>query len=165
MSRRKKRLTIDDLLPGRTDDSFVLDQNKKTGKVRIKKKGPKLPHELRYPVFFRLIKDNPFMPDPVEEFKFHPVRKWRVDICWPDQKLAVEIEGGVWSCGRHIHPTGFMNDKEKYNMLSIFGYHLLRFTPQEIESCEAYDVIREWFKNNCEYNATIKKHIKQNNST
>ena len=77
---------------------------------------------------------------------FHPVRKWRVDICWPDQKLALEIEGGIWVNGGHVRPAGFMKDLEKYNALTLEGYHLLRCTPEQIESCEIYDTVREWFK-------------------
>ena len=99
-------------------------------------------------MFFRLVGDNPSIPDPVEEFKFHPARKWRVDLCWPDQKLALEIEGGVFTNGRHVRPTGFIKDLEKYHALSILGYGLLRFTPQQMKSCESYDFIREWFKMN-----------------
>jgi len=152
MSRRKfKHLTLDDLLPGRSDNTFRVDVDGK-GKPKVirnkKKKAAPLPYFKQYPTFFRLIKNNPGIPDPVEEFKFHPARKWRIDICWPNEKLALEIEGGVWTNGAHIRPSGFMKDKEKYNNLSVLGYGLLRFTPQEMESCESYDVLREWFKNN-----------------
>ena len=147
-------MTIDDLLPSSGSDNFELKQDRRSGKAKIiKKNKPKRVKAnvfQQYPTIFRLISDNPGIPDPVDEFRFHPVRKWRIDVCWPDQKLAVEIEGGVWTGGWHTHPSGFMKDKEKYNTLSVFGYHLLRFTPQEMDSCEAYDVIREWFKNNAE---------------
>mgnify|MGYP006149714629 CR=1 FL=1 len=33
--------------------------------------------------------------EPVKEHKFHPKRKWRLDLAWPEEKLAVEIEGGA----------------------------------------------------------------------
>ena len=123
-------------------------QDKKTGKPKIRKKNVPVPYLKQYPVFFRLISDNLSIPEPVEEFKFHPVRKWRLDLCWPDQKLALEIEGGVFTNGRHVRPTGFIKDLEKYNALSILGYSLLRFTPQQMKNCESYDFLREWFKNN-----------------
>ena len=101
-------------------------------------------------MFFRLIGDNPSIPDPVEEFKFHPTRKWRVDICWPAQKLALEIEGGTYmkSGGGHRSIAGYHNDMEKYNAISIHGFSLLRFTTEQMQSCESYDFLREWFKNN-----------------
>jgi len=144
---RNSRLTIDDILGLAPVEKFDLGQGKK-GKGTIKKRKIKLPTELEYPVFFALVKDNPYIENPECEYKFHPTRKWRVDICWPDQKLAVEIEGAVWTGGRHVHPTGFVKDMEKYNTLSLMGYHLLRFTPQQMILNEAYPVILQWFKNN-----------------
>ena len=73
------------------------------------------------------------IPTPQKEYRFEPTRRWRVDYCWPEWKLAIEIEGGVWSRGRHLRGGGFLKDMEKYNTLTIKGYHLLRFTPQELQ--------------------------------
>jgi len=127
----------------------MLSQDKKTGRPKIRKtrKEP-VPYELQYPMFFRLIGDNPSIPDPVEEYVFHPTRKWRLDICWPDEKLALEIEGGTYMerGGHRGSIGGYIKDIEKYNALAILGYSLLRFTPQQMESCESYDFLREWFK-------------------
>ena len=52
------------------------------------------------------------LPRPESEFRFHVQRKWRFDYCWPDLKVAVEIEGGVWTQGRHTRPVGFLNEVE-----------------------------------------------------
>ncbi|MGI0119640.1 hypothetical protein [Zooshikella sp. RANM57] len=41
------------------------------------------------------------LPKPETEYIFHPSRCWRFDFAWPDRKLAVEVEGGGWSNGRH----------------------------------------------------------------
>ena len=143
---RIKRLTLDDLLPSDRSDNFVINQDKKGKPKVVKKRSEPVPYEFQYRAFFRLIKDNPRIPFPVEEFKFHPTRKWRIDICWPDQKLALEIEGGVWENGRHVRPSGFIKDIEKYNALTLEGFSLLRCTPQQMETCESYDFVREWFK-------------------
>jgi len=86
------------------------------------------------------------LPVPEEEYRFHPERKWRVDYCWPDYKLAVEIEGGVWTFGRHNYPSGFEKDREKYNALAFAGYYLLRFVPKEIKSGAIYTALQGWFK-------------------
>lgn len=44
--------------------------------------------------------------------------------------IAVEIEGGVWTGGRHTSGSGFLGDMEKYNEAAAAGWRVLRFTPQ-----------------------------------
>jgi very-short-patch-repair endonuclease len=85
------------------------------------------------------------LPIPVKEHKFHPTRKWRLDWAFLDAKLGIEQEGGIWSGGRHTHPMGFSKDMEKYNALTLEGWALLRFTPQQIMKGECYGIIKEWF--------------------
>ena len=43
----------------------------------------------------------------VKEYLFHPTRKWRFDYAIPDHKIALEVEGGVWTGGRHTRPRIF----------------------------------------------------------
>jgi len=78
-------------------------------------------------VFCQLIKDENIAP-PVAEFVFHPVRKWRFDFAWPECMLAVEIEGGIWTAGRHIRPVGMENDMIKYNAAAELGWRVLRYS-------------------------------------
>ena len=86
------------------------------------------------------------LPRPVREFRFCPDRKFRLDYAFVPQKLAVEIEGGIWIQGRHTRGFGFLNDMTKYNLLAINGWSLLRFTPGMVNSGEAIGVIKEWFE-------------------
>jgi very-short-patch-repair endonuclease len=67
------------------------------------------------------------LPMPVPEYKFHPTRKWRIDFAWPGLMLAVELEGAIWTGGRHTRGAGVLNDMEKYNALTAMGWLLLRF--------------------------------------
>ena len=62
------------------------------------------------------------------ELKFHPSRKWRIDLAIESLKIAIEFEGGIYSGGRHTRPTGFLGDIEKYNNLTLYGWKLLRYT-------------------------------------
>lgn len=73
------------------------------------------------------------LPDPIAEYRFHPTRKWRIDWAFPSVRLAIEIEGAIWTAGRHIRPSGFIKDMEKYNMLSEMGWVLLRYQPGKID--------------------------------
>jgi hypothetical protein len=98
------------------------------------------------------------LPLPEKEYRFDPERKWRIDYCWPDQKLAVEIEGGIYgtgqpcpvckrrSVGAHTSIERLKSDLEKYDELAIAGFWLLRFMPEDVEQGRAIAVIRRWFQ-------------------
>ena len=77
------------------------------------------------------------LPTPVREYRFAPPRKWRLDFAWPDHLVAVEIEGAVWTGGRHTRGAGFTNDCEKYSAASIAGWTLLRVTGEHIRNGQA----------------------------
>lgn len=83
------------------------------------------------------------LPAPVTEFRFHPERKWRFDFAWPKLRIAVEIEGGVLSQGRHVRPQGFTNDCEKYNHASQLGWRVLRFTGADVRSGSAIQLVQQ----------------------
>lgn len=72
------------------------------------------------------------LPMPTPEYRFHPTRRWRFDWCWPERKIALEIEGGVWTKGRHTRGKGFMGDMAKYNAAALQGYRVFRCTPNQI---------------------------------
>jgi len=79
----------------------------------------------------------------VAEFRFYKKRRWRSDFAIPDLRILIEVEGGIWSGGRHTRGAGFTNDCEKYNTASLMGYIVLRFTPEQIESSYARRTIRK----------------------
>lgn len=81
--------------------------------------------------------------NPVPEFKFHPVRKWRADFAFPAHMILVEIEGGVWIQGRHQTGKGFSADCEKYSHAALLGYRVFRFTPDMVKSGEAVQMVKE----------------------
>lgn len=74
------------------------------------------------------------LPRPVTQFRFHPVRRWRSDLAWPEQKLLVEVEGGIYTSGRHVRGAGYEGDCEKYNEAVLLGYAVLRVTAGQVES-------------------------------
>lgn len=82
----------------------------------------------------------------VREYKFHESRKWRFDFAIVSARVAIEIEGGVWTGGRHTSPQGFLEDMEKYNEASAAGWRLLRFTPQEMFKIKNHEMIRRALK-------------------
>ena len=81
------------------------------------------------------------LPEPQRQYKFSPSRRWKFDFCWPDKMLAVEVDGGTWTGGRHTRGAGFQADCEKLNAAVIAGFRVLRFTGKMIRSGEALVII------------------------
>ncbi len=81
------------------------------------------------------------LPEPEREYRFHPVRRWRFDMAWENDQVAVEVEGGVWVRGRHNRGSGFIKDCEKYNEAALMGWIVLRFPSPMIKSGEAVNMI------------------------
>ncbi|WP_230425786.1 endonuclease domain-containing protein [Spartinivicinus ruber] len=97
-------------------------------------------HQINMPGFARFI----------SEYRFHPNRLWRFDFVFPDYNLAVELEGGTYSHGRrtktghtlksrHLTPTGFYQDCEKYAEAAIQGWSVLRFDSRMVREGSAFD--------------------------
>ena len=82
----------------------------------------------------------------VKEFKFHPSRKWRYDYAIVESKIAIEVEGGVWSGGRHTTGKGFTGDMEKYNAGTLLGWRIFRVTPENLLKTLTFEMIKEALK-------------------
>ena len=78
----------------------------------------------------------------VKEYKFHPTRRWRFDYAIPEHKIALEVEGGVWTGGRHTSPKGFLGDIEKYNTATLMGWRVFRTTPDELYKLSTINLIK-----------------------
>lgn len=66
----------------------------------------------------------------VAEHRFAPPRRWRFDFAWPLETggVAVELDGGAYTNGRHTRGAGFEADCEKLNEAAVRGWRVLRFT-------------------------------------
>lgn len=73
---------------------------------------------------------------PVQEYKFNPDRKWRFDFAWPAQRVALEVEGGIWMKGRHVRARGYEADCEKYNEAALSGWTVLRVAGHQTTDIE-----------------------------
>lgn len=79
------------------------------------------------------------LPAPVPEWKFHTVRRWKFDLAWPALMVAFEVEGGVFTGGRHTRGRGFEADCEKYSVAATLGWKVIRATPGQIKRGEAFE--------------------------
>ena len=77
------------------------------------------------------------------EHSFFPGRKWRIDFAIVDLKIGIEIEGGVWTNGRHTRGKGFIEDIKKYNAAATLGWVILRFTPQDLNKITTFETVQK----------------------
>jgi hypothetical protein len=82
------------------------------------------------------------LPVPEPEGRFHPTRRWRFDWFWLGDRVALEVEGGVWTHGRHSRGAGMLADMLKYNEAAALGWKVLRTTPQTLKSRETLTLLR-----------------------
>lgn len=83
------------------------------------------------------------LPVAQREYRFaRPERQWRFDFAWPAALVAVEVEGGIWTKGRHTRGSGFTDDCEKYNAAALRGWRVFRFTDAMVESGAAINTIK-----------------------
>lgn len=83
------------------------------------------------------------VPTPELEFRFHPERKWRFDFAWPDKKLALEVDGGIWIRGGHNRGAQIKKDWEKRNAAAKDGWRILYVEPKDLCVSETAELIRE----------------------
>jgi len=81
------------------------------------------------------------------EYQFLTNRKFRFDFANLENKIAIEIEGGIYTNGRHTRGSGFLKDMEKYNLAVLNGWKLLRYTPQQIYTSKCLHEIKQLYFN------------------
>lgn len=118
------------------DASRLLGNNPKAKAVVNKAKKAQQVDTLHQRVLAQLVG----LPDPATELLFHPKRKWRFDYAWEEQKLALEVHGGIHSGGRHTRGRGFVEDRAKMNEATLLGWTVLEVTPEHIKSGQ----LRAW---------------------
>jgi len=76
------------------------------------------------------------LPSPEQEHRFHPTRRWRLDFAWPELKVGVEINGGIWVNGGHSRGSGVTKDIEKSNEAKRLGWTIYTFTDKHLKDLE-----------------------------
>lgn len=103
--------------------------------------------EAEFSIHLRAHKVTPWQT----EYEFaKPDRKWRFDFAWVQQKVALEIEGGVYVSGRHSRGVGMEADMEKYAEAALRGWTVIRATPRHIKQGKALEWVRRALANPAE---------------
>lgn len=96
------------------------------------------------------------MPIPVEQYRFHGKRRWKLDFYWPSCSVAVETDGGTYTHAKkgkngvtarsgHLTPLGYYNDCCKGNHCAMMGITLLRADTQMVKTGEIFDQLQAVF--------------------
>lgn len=74
------------------------------------------------------------LPEPQAEYRFAPPRRWRFDYCWPQHKVALEVQGGLFmrGGGRHSRGGALRKEHEKLNAAAALGYRVLFVLPETL---------------------------------
>jgi hypothetical protein len=56
------------------------------------------------------------------------LQDWRADLAHVPAKVLVEVDGGIWTGGRHVNGTGYTNDCVKLNAATALGWACYRLT-------------------------------------
>lgn len=120
---------------------------KDKGIIKKPKKSRQTQNKTQKTDFFTTLCRSDLKVECVKEFRFHPIRRWRFDYAIPKYKIALEVEGGVWTGGRHTRPQGFLGDVEKYNTATVMGWRVLRTVPDELISSKTLAMIRDAINN------------------
>ena len=83
------------------------------------------------------------LPAPEREYRFHRVRQWRFDFAWKHLGyfgrggVAVEIDGGIWTRGRHTRGAGYEGDVRKLNAATRLDWKVYHVTASMLDDPQA----------------------------
>lgn len=85
------------------------------------------------------------LPKPMFEHQFYPSRKWRMDIAFVDgeNKVYIEVQGGLFSGGRHVQGAALLKEYEKINAASTMGWLPIFVMPSQLLTQPTADLVRE----------------------
>lgn len=65
---------------------------------------------------------------PEMEMQFYlPNDDHPYDFAWPERKILLEVDGGIWTNGAHTRGGGKIRDDDKGNYAAALGWRILRF--------------------------------------
>lgn len=83
------------------------------------------------------------LPEPIREYRAIASRRFRWDFAWPEHRLLLEVQGGVWKLGGHTSGAGVTRDCEKATLAALGGFRCLAVTRKHIESGLALEWLRQ----------------------
>ena len=107
-----------------------------------------MPKEKKYPCknAYTKIYEKLFGGEWWAEWAFHPTRKWRFDYACPELKIAIEVDGGIFTGGRHSGGVGQLKDMEKMNAAASAQWLVLHTNPEDMFDIQLRNFVSEAIK-------------------
>jgi len=89
-------------------------------------------------------KDNG-LPMPHVDYRFDSETgsAMEIDYAWPEEKVGLESQGGIWRNGGGAHQgKGHIRDMRKLNRAQELGWHVLQCVPDDLFSPLTLDMVR-----------------------
>lgn len=81
----------------------------------------------------------------VPEFQFSPDRNYRWDFAIVPEKIAIEVQGGIWKGkrGGHTSGSGYTRDMAKSNLGVSLGWRILQCEPKDICMSDTLEIVQK----------------------
>lgn len=66
------------------------------------------------------------------EYSISDKTKHRFDFAIPERKILLEVQGSIWTNGRHSRGKGFESDCRKSNLAVFLGWKLLKYSTEMV---------------------------------
>lgn len=80
-------------------------------------------------------------PVPTLQHRFHPIRRWRFDLCWIHEKAAIDLQG----MGTHTRPSGLTIDAEKISAATACGWAFFAATHRQARDGTLLKWLTHWW--------------------
>ena len=77
-----------------------------------------------------------------ERLKDAGLHDWRFDIAITLHLIAIELDGAVFTLGRHSRGLGVISDMDKINAATINGWRVIRFTHTHHNHFDIVDMVK-----------------------
>ena len=95
-------------------------------------------------ILYAQICDRTKIPLPVQQLRFAAGRDYRADFAWPDHRLLVEVDGGLWIGGKHAIALHETRRQRRRIYAQALGWSIVEVGPPDVRSGAACDLIERW---------------------
>lgn len=82
------------------------------------------------------------------EYRFAPPRRFRFDFAHLPSKIAIELQGGIFSPNtRHINGAALLKEHEKLNLAASLGWRIFYISIKTVDDIAIYEQIAQAIAN------------------